>query len=71
MKKETREKLYKISEVAEILGVHEDTLRNWEREGFVEPERIGKRSDRRYTAEMIGCVVGCAGCTRKYSIRGV
>lgn len=54
MKKETREKLYKISEVAEILGVHEDTLRNWEREGFVVPERIGTRGDRRYTAEMIG-----------------
>ena len=54
MKKETREKLYKIGEVAEILGVHEDTLRNWEREGFVVPERIGKRKDRRYTAEQIG-----------------
>jgi len=54
MKKETREKLYKISEVAEILGVHEDTLRNWEKEGFVVPERIGTRGDRRYTAEMIG-----------------
>lgn len=54
MKKENREKLYKISEVAEILGVHEDTLRNWEREGFVVPERIGTRSDRRYTAEMVG-----------------
>ncbi len=54
MKKETREKLYKIGEVAEILGVHEDTLRNWEREGFIVPERIGKRKDRRYTAEMIG-----------------
>ena len=54
MKKEITEKKYKISEVAEILGVHEDTLRNWEREGFVVPERIGKRQDRRYTAEMIG-----------------
>lgn len=54
MKKETREKLYKISEVAEILGVHDDTLRNWEREGFIVPERIGTRNDRRYTAEMIG-----------------
>jgi len=48
------EKKYKIGEVAELLGVHEDTLRNWEREGFVVPERIGKRQDRRYTAEMIG-----------------
>lgn len=54
MKKETREKLYKIGEVAELLGVHEDTLRNWEKEGFVVPERIGTRGDRRYTAEMIG-----------------
>ncbi len=54
MKKETREKLYKISEVAEILGVHEDTLRNWEKEGLIKPERIGTRGDRRYTAEMIG-----------------
>ncbi len=54
MKKETREKLYKIGEVAKILGIHEDTLRNWEREGFVVPERIGKRKDRRYTADMIG-----------------
>ncbi len=54
MKKETKEKKYRISEVAELLGVHEDTLRNWEREGFVVPERIGKRKDRRYTAEMIG-----------------
>ncbi|HED37589.1 MAG TPA: MerR family transcriptional regulator [Ignavibacteria bacterium] len=53
MTKQT-EKKYKIGEVAEILGVHEDTLRNWEREGFVVPERIGKRKDRRYTAEMIG-----------------
>ncbi len=54
MKKQPTEKLYKISEVAEILGVHEDTLRNWEKEGFVVPERIGTRKDRRYTAEMIG-----------------
>ena len=54
MKKETREKLYKISEVAEILGVHEDTLRNWEKEGFIVPERIGTRGDRRYTADMVG-----------------
>ncbi len=54
MKKETREKLYKIGEVAEILGVHEDTLRNWEKEGLIKPERIGRRGDRRYTAEMIG-----------------
>ncbi len=53
MKKENREKLYKIGEVAELLGVHEDTLRNWEKEGFIVPDRIGKRKDRRYTVAHI------------------
>lgn len=53
MKKQPREKLYKIGEVAEMLGVHEDTLRNWERQGLVTPVRIGTRKDRRYTAEHI------------------
>ncbi len=31
-----KEKLYKISEVAEMFGIHEDTLRNWEKEGLEE-----------------------------------
>ena len=26
---------YKISDVAEIFGIHEDTLRNWEKEGLI------------------------------------
>ena len=48
-----KEKTYKISEVAEMLGVHPDTIRNWESEGFVIPTRIGTRGDRRYTVENI------------------
>jgi adenine-specific DNA-methyltransferase len=44
-----KEKTYKISEVAEILGVHPDTIRNWEDEGLIIPDRIGTRGDRRYT----------------------
>jgi len=50
------EKKYRISEVAELLGVHEDTLRNWEREGHIKPERIGKRGDRRYTTKHIRAI---------------
>ena len=47
------EKYYKIGEVAEILGVHEDTLRNWDEQKLVVAERYGTRRDRRYTAEHI------------------
>ncbi len=52
MKKEN-EKYYKIGEVAEMLGVHEDTLRNWDEQGLVIADRVGTRKDRRYTAEHI------------------
>lgn len=38
-----------ISQAAEYLGVHIDTLRRWEKQGKVKTSRIGKRSDRRYT----------------------
>ena len=47
---------YKISDVAEIFGIHEDTLRNWEKEGLIAPIRIGKRGDRRYTQEHIDAI---------------
>ena len=36
-----------------MLGVHEDTLRNWDKEGLVVADRIGKRRDRRYNGEHI------------------
>lgn len=34
-------RLYMISVVAEMLGVHQQTLRLYEREGFVKPRRSG------------------------------
>ena len=46
-------KTYKIGEVAEMLGVHEDTLRNWDEQGLVVADRVGTRKDRRYTLEHI------------------
>ena len=52
-----RDKLYRISEVAEMFGIHEDTLRNWEKEDLIKPHRIGKRGDRRYTQAHIDLIV--------------
>jgi MerR family transcriptional regulator, heat shock protein HspR len=31
-----------ISEVAQLLNVHTQTLRNWEKKGLLAPNRIGK-----------------------------
>ena len=45
--------VYRIGEVADMFGIHPDTLRNWEKDGVIVPERIGKRGDRRYTSEHI------------------
>ncbi len=54
MKKEIEKKLKEmpdllsISQVSEIFGIHQDTLRNWEKKGLLVPLRIGDRQDRRY-----------------------
>lgn len=49
-------KTYSIGEIAERFGVHKDTLRNWEREGLVVPDRAGPRSDRVYTDKHIAII---------------
>lgn len=36
-----KHKLYMISVVAEMLGIHQQTLRLYEREGFIKPKRSG------------------------------
>ncbi|MDA8101254.1 MAG: MerR family transcriptional regulator [Nitrospiraceae bacterium] len=36
-----RHKLYMISVVSEMLGIHPQTLRLYEREGFIKPQRTG------------------------------
>ncbi|MDQ4076690.1 MAG: MerR family transcriptional regulator [Chloroflexota bacterium] len=33
--------VYSIGDVAETLGVHPQTLRNWERAGLIKPTRVG------------------------------
>ncbi|MEX0668155.1 MAG: type I restriction-modification system subunit M [Candidatus Saccharimonadales bacterium] len=50
-------KTYTIGEVAKQFGVHEDTLRNWEKKGLVVPDRIGPREDRVYTEAHISQIV--------------
>lgn len=42
------EKLIKLKEAAEILSVHPNTLRLWDRKGLLVAVRIGERKIRRY-----------------------
>ncbi len=37
-----------LNQVAELLGVHPNTLRNWDKDGTLEAKRIGKRRLYRY-----------------------
>ncbi len=41
-------KLLKLSEVAELLNVHPNTLRLWDKKGVLKAVRFGQRGDRRY-----------------------
>ncbi|WP_350347703.1 MerR family transcriptional regulator [Agromyces sp. G08B096] len=47
---ETREDAMTITELADALGVRSSTLRFWEREGLVHPERVTTLRARRYPA---------------------
>lgn len=46
-------KLLTLSEAAEILRVHPNTLRKWDRKGVLKAVRFGQRGDRRYRKEDI------------------
>ena len=48
MKRKTTQKLIKVSEAAEILNVHANTLRKWDKKGILKAIRFGIRKDRRY-----------------------
>jgi type I restriction enzyme M protein len=60
-KLKTMPKLLSISQVAEIFSIHQDTLRNWEKEGTLVPLRVGPRKDRKYRQEDIEAIVDKMG----------
>lgn len=67
MRKDIQEKLKEmpellsIGQVADIFSLHQDTLRNWEKEGTLVPLRVGKRGDRKYRPQDIQAIVDKMG----------
>ncbi len=67
MRKDIKEKLkglpelLTISQVAEIFSIHQDTLRNWEKDGTLVPLRVGPRKDRKYRPQDIEAIVDKMG----------
>jgi excisionase family DNA binding protein len=51
--KDDLKQLMTVSEAAQALHVHPNTLRNWEKEGKFKSVRIGTRRDRRYPKKFI------------------
>jgi excisionase family DNA binding protein len=47
----TSAKLLTVQEVAELLNVHPNTVRQWNDQGLIKSYRIGTRGDRRFTQE--------------------
>jgi len=45
--------LLTLREACEILKVHPNTLRQWDRKGILKAVRFGQRGDRRYEKENI------------------
>lgn len=45
--------LLTIKEVTQLLNVHANTLRNWEKDGLIVCVRIGPRRDRRFDKHVI------------------
>jgi len=53
MKKQQFSELVTLSEASQILKVHPNTLRKWDRKGILVAVRFGERKDRRYRKEDI------------------
>lgn len=46
--KEKPKEYLRVSEASKLLGVHANTLRNWDTQNILKPVRIGPRKERRY-----------------------
>ncbi len=51
MKKQQVTELITLSEASQILKVHPNTLRKWDKKGILKAVRFGERGDRRYKKE--------------------
>ena len=49
--KEQPKEYLRVSEASKLLGVHANTLRNWDKSGILKPVRVGVRKERRYKRE--------------------
>ena len=49
----TSENLLTLKQASELLNCHPNTLRTWDKSGYLKAIRIGKRGDRRYKKEEI------------------
>lgn len=49
--KEQPKEYLRVSEASKLLGVHVNTLRNWDKQGLLKPARVGVRKERRYKRE--------------------
>jgi excisionase family DNA binding protein len=56
MKQQVAE-LITLSEASQILKVHPNTLRKWDRKGILKAVRFGERGDRRYKKEDINKLI--------------
>jgi len=52
-KRSKHPELLKLKEACEILKVHPNTLRHWDKKGILKAVRFGVRKDRRYNKEEI------------------
>lgn len=53
MKKTKFPELLTLSQASEVLKVHPNTLRKWDKKGILKAIRFGERKDRRYQKEEI------------------
>lgn len=57
--------LVNLQEAAEIIGVHPETLRRWDRDGTLSAIKIGTRGDRKYKISEINMLTGGLTLTKK------